>query len=749
MFSKSGLARRSSTRDWKRPKSGAASVRVLVQFPSHESIQKLKTQAALYGSDSTKTDHLPPGLRRRFFDGLDRARPVSRDDRLGNRLREDGFPTEQDAYIDVDLWHPGTMDDAQDIVRGLRDLCEAHGGRVFEEVRTSSLILARVRASGSLTELLLDLDLVAQVNLPPTLPIAYTSLFDEIAPLPEHSAPTGKEPLVGILDSGILPGHSLLRGWVVEGVDFDTGENTAVDRYGHGTQVAGLVVYGDVARCIEAGRWAPQVLVANAKVLRRHPTDERLAVFPDHHRPEALVERAIRHFHRTRDCRVFNLSVGNADDVYSGGRQFPWAEVLDRLARELDIVIVVSAGNDRSPLIPPDAVTREQFQSQVRDALLTNAAARICNPGTASIAVTVGSIARCELPRTADAFPGAPAGGPAPFSRVGPGYECKRTQRAVKPEFVAHGGNLAVRSFAGMEPTWIGGDLYLGEPTTRLEMDDGRPLTASIGTSLSAPQVSNAAARAMEAGAAALGTASANLARAILGVSADAPPCGRAWLCDPDGKENWDKLRLVGYGVVSAQRIETSLANDTCLIASDVVEEDHWHVYGLPVPSTFLAGSGARGISVSLAYDPPVRSGRKEYLSRTMWLEVLKGLASDEIETFRARHNGPGKPLSLPQCKVLQMRPTKTDLVWSTLQVRRKTWVRAPRLPILEGEREPRLHLLVGCQRRFPHGEELRQRYSIAVRFWHSSTQVNLYQELRARVRPRIVVETRARAVVK
>ena len=40
------------------------------------------------------------------------------------------------------------------------------------------------------------------------------------------------------------------------------------------------------------------------------------------------------------------------------------------------------------------------------------------------------------------------------------------------------------------------------------------------------------------------------------------------------------------------------------------------------------------------------------------------------------------------------------------------------------------------------------QRYSVAVRFWHSDTEVDLYQELRASVRTHTAVEIRARAVV-
>lgn len=723
--------------------SGDELTHILVQFPSQQEVARLRAEADQYRRNSNQTTDLPPGLRRTFFDGLENIRTVSREERIGARLSDEGFPDTELFYIDVDLWHPGTPNGAREVLNNLRQICAAHQGRVAEDLRTSSLVLARVQATRALADALLDLDIVAQVNLPPVLPAVYGSLFDEIQPLPDHAQPTGDEPVVAVLDSGVLPGHPLLRGWVVDERDFDTGENTAVDQHGHGTQVAGLAVYGDVARCIDAGMWNPEVMIANAKVLRRHPQDPRWTTFPDEHRPEALVERAIRHFHETRNCRVFNLSLGNRHDVYAGGRQYAWAEVLDQLARELNIVIIVSAGNNPTPPMPAGVATREDFQAGVRDALLTDPAARLCNPATSAIAVTVGSIARSASPRTRDSFAGAPEGAPAPFSRVGPGYECKSTQRAVKPEFVAFGGNFAVHAFAGGTPSWVDRDLQLGEPTTRLNTDGGRPLTAVSGTSFAAPHVSNAAAWAFDAVEDALGTLDANAARAILGVSSTTPPCGPDWLLDPEGKETWDRLRLVGYGMVDVDRVRASLANDACLIASDSVDEDHWHLYAVPVPANFANGSGRRGVSVALAFDPPVRASRREYLARTMWVEVLKGLTIDEVRNFRTRHTGQGSAPSLPQSKLLDMRPTKTDVQWSTLQVRRKEWSRFRGLPVAAGATEPVLHVLVGCQGRFAHGEGAGQRYGLAIRFWHGDAEVEIYQQLQARVR------TRARQVVR
>ena len=723
--------------------NGNEITKILVQFPSIEAIFRLKAEAEQYQKNSSEIAELPLGIRRKFFDGLEIIRPVCREERIGKRLLREGFPEEEPFCIDVDLWHPGIGENAYEVLNDLQRICNKQGGQVVEDLRTSSLVLARVKANRQLAETLLDLDLVAQVNLPPVLPVVYSSLFDDIDPLPDHTQPTGSEPVVVVIDSGVLSAHSLLRGWVIDEMDFDSGEGTAVDKQGHGTEVAGLAMYGNIAQCIESNHWAPDVLIASAKVLRGSPDNfpgPSRAVFPENHRPEALIERAIRHYHETRGCRVFNLSVGNSDDVYDGGRQFPWAEILDQLARELDIVIVVAAGNNPDPPIPDGGITRKVFQERVRDELLLDTEARLCNPATSALSVTVGAFARSASPRTKDSFAGAPEGAPAPFSRVGPGYESKETQRAIKPDFVAHGGNFAINRIGSEKPRWVINDLHLGEPTTKLITDGGRLLKAVNGTSCAAPQVSHAAAWALDAASRSLGaSASANTARAILGVSSEMLPCGREWLLDPEGKETWDKLRLAGYGMVNQERVRASLANDALLIASDSVQEDRWHVYQVAVPPAFFSGRGERGIAVSLAFDPPVRSSRREYLARTMWLEVMKGLELEEVIEWRSPYPGSrGDAPKFPPSKLLDLRPTRTDIQWSTLQVRRKMWAGKPILPQIEHAEDPLLHVVVGSQKRFPHGEDPNQRYSVAMRFWHSSPQIDLYQPLYQQLRERV-----------
>lgn len=718
--------------------------RVLVQFPTQQDVNAFRSEIGRYLRGDTSTSAMPPGERRGFFDTLEWFGGRTPADRTGPRLAREGFPDTERFALDVDLWHSGGQSIAT-IINEIRSLCTRHGGRYVDDLRTASLILARIEATRPLADALLELDLVAQVNLPPVLSPAYSRILTDVEALPDEQAPTGSEPRVGVLDSGVLAAHPLLRGWVLDEVDFGTGEGTVTDQHGHGTQVAGLVVYGDIHHCLASRTWSPRVLVASGKVLLRG-TDGR-PVFPPGHRPERVVENAIKHLHQHQGCRVFNLSLGNADDVYDGGRQFGWAELLDQLARELDVVIVVSAGNIDHPPLPSPAAGRDALQAAVRDARLSTSTARVCSPGTASLAVTVGALARSDAPHTKGAVAAAPLGAPAPFSRVGPGYEAKDSQRAIKPDFMAYGGNFGLRTFAGGDLRWMS-DYGLGEPTTGLPRDAGRYLTSVAGTSFAAPHVAHAAALAMEAATRSLGAdASANAVRALLGACSVGPECPREWLLDPDGKETWEKLRLVGYGALDVAQVERSLQHGTVLLAEDAVAEDNWHVYSVKVPPAFFAGRGRRGVVVSLAYDPPVRASRKDYLARTMWVEVLKGIWASEIAAFRGRHSGADKAPTLPTKNVLDMRPAKGDVVWSTLQVRRAEWSRAPRLPLLDGESEPSIHILIGCQQRFPHGEGPDQWYGLAMRFWHEDTTVKIHQQLQLqnRVRPRVSVRARVR----
>ena len=701
--------------------------RYVVQFSDRDALDRFEQEMAHYQNENPTTVALPYAARRDFFDALQHTRLVSSEERRGTRLTKEGMPDSETFYLDVDLWHPGDDQSSQFVRQQVRSLCQSLGGQWRDAVQTRSMILGKVHANRALCEQLLELDLIARVDLPSQLSDAYLGMFRDPSPPDPGRMPDDQDGLACVIDSGVIAGHPLLSNWVLDERDFDSGEGTSADLNGHGTSVAGLIVYGDIADCIENDEWVPRVRVCNAKVLRHDSVFGRV-VFPQENRIEETIEQAIRHFHEARGCRVFNMSIGDEDEVYDGGRQFPLAEKLDELARELDVVIVLAVGNRSDLPVPTGCATREELQRAVRDQLLQDEGQRLCNPATASLAVTVGAMARSDaVTQSLTVVPGSPVGAPSPFTRVGPGYSASNTASAVKPEIVAFGGNSGVDSLAGNDPRWSD-NVWLGEPTIRPERD-GRILTGQRGTSFAAPHVTHAAACIEQSLTQSLGRSpTANSIRAVLGTAVQPSEFQREWI------EDEDQLRQVcGYGAFNLPRALWSGNNDVCLLAEDELEEQHLHIYRIQVPEHFLEKRGRRGIIVALAYDPPVRASRRDYLARTMTFDLLHGLTEDEVESFRAHQ--PGSPPPLPSRNDLDPTPAKTKLERSTLQVRSKSWTRRPQLRANGDGGSPIVHVIVNCRQRFPTGEDPRQSYSLAVRLWHEDDSAELHAQIRTRVR--------------
>jgi hypothetical protein len=147
---------------------------------------------------------------------------------------------------------------------------------------------------------------------------------------------------------------------------------------------------------------------------------------------------AIRYLRETFGCRVFNVSLGDDRLPYQNGKVSPWASVLDTLARDLDIVIVVSAGNfEYDPGIggSPDGHVHEYPR------YLLSGPARIIEPATGAVVLTVGALAHSARlpPGSAVALrPIAQAMQPSPFTRAGPGLG-----GSIKPEVCDVGGSHA------------------------------------------------------------------------------------------------------------------------------------------------------------------------------------------------------------------------------------------------------------------------------------------------------------------
>ena len=702
------------------------------------SIDENKT-LVLFSSDTELTDFRRrlgeyqlgprPGRKgpahQQLFAGIDTIGEVRPQDRLGRLIRADGIETpdaivdDREYVIDIELWDLGTRGANRSKVEELRDFISERNGRVTDDYVGESLVLLRVRCVGRTVKDLLRIDHVATVDLPPQPTLLVEEMLDiAIEDLPAVIAPDDGAPGVAVLDSGLAAAHPLIGPAVGEATTVPRALGDASDGHGHGTMVAGLALYGDVGRCIQLRSFVPRLILYSARVLN----DELR--FDDEKLIATQMREAIEYFRQTYGCRVFNASLGDSRLPYQGGKVSAWASILDALARELDVVIVVSAGNfeyDPEPGGPADAHVQDYPQ------YLLGEPAAIIEPATAAIVLTVGALAHTDsVPMAMGqgvAFrPIAQTEQPSPFTRAGPGLG-----GAIKPELCEIGGNLG---FDGV----IGRTRKVRELSV-VSMNRTyvrRLFNTDVGTSFAAPLVAHGAARLYEA----FPGASANLVRALLASSASVPEAAERAL-RPVARDA--TLRLCGYGRPDLEFARASDEGRVVLYGESALALDNFHIYEVPIPEELINLRGTRRISVTLAYDPPVRHTRFDYLGVRMSFRLIRGRTVQEIaEAFRRRAVDEEAVDRLTSTKYdCPMEPPPTVREGGTLQKAILTMRRAPR-----PEYGDTYHVVVRCVKRWAGEEFSPQRYAVVVVIEHSA-DVDLYSRIQARVRQRARVRAR------
>lgn len=741
--------------------SDTGNTKLIIQFPDSASIDAFNYERQLFEEDSEKEAWLTYAQRRNLFNCIEAISNLTREDRIGPRLRKiinnsepmpDGF-----FIVDIDIWYNGDRMRITEIERILKQALGTVGSSLLGDLfEIPSLLLGRAKVNEFSLNALLDLDIIATIDLPlgSVSEEPYELYSYDFTPVINNNLDENA-PLATVLDSGVFTGNPLLNSVVVAEEDFDNTENTTSDLNGHGTGVAGIVVYGDFNRCLESNTFTPLVRICSGKIM--HDEDGR-PVFPLDKRPEQVIKEAIMYFHKEYGCRIFNLSAGNSDSIYNGGRQFAWAEMLDQLVRTLDIVIVVSAGNVSDPVIN-EFGSREELMEKSRDQLFTREHALI-DPATASLCITVGSISRFDEPEVVQNRSVRLSTGkrdyPSVFTRIGKGVN-----KAIKPEFVDYGGNYAVHQITRGSTRWIKTDRKLIEPTLNNNFDS--IFKGYCGTSFSAPHVTHIAARIERALQNQMGEKpSANLIRAMLANSAICTPEMIEWaeqskdseyLGDANPKQE-RRLRLIGYGRVSDSILYSSEKQVT-LFSEDSLDLRSFHLYKIPVPKEFLTVRASKRISISLAYNPITRLSRKEYLTNNLWFEVFKKIDSETLAQYKSKKetdNDEENDLSnFPNEYKTKFFPGYLELSKSTLQQR--VWAKGERggKDLLWDIDEPYIYVLVTGKERFKYpDQDVPQDYALVITYSYEGDQdINLYNRIKNQVRIRERQVTRSRAQIK
>jgi hypothetical protein len=156
---------------------------------------------------------------------------------------------------------------------------------------------------------------------------------------------------------------------------------------------------------------------------------------------------------------------------------------------------------------------------------------------------------------------------------------------------------------------------------------------------------------------------------------------------------------------------------------------DQFALFRVPLPKEFQFTKGKRHIRVSLAFDPPVRHTRLEYLGIRLNYHLLRGVTPDEIfEFFRHRTKDEAKFEELASTAKCGLVPSRDVRGTSTLQASKFTMKRNI------DQYGDDYYLAVFADRRWAGEEITHQRFAVAVELEHEA-EINIHQQLRVRVR--------------
>lgn len=569
-----------------------------------------------------------------YLDAIDELVPLEREDRIGRLLELNPVKPGELAALDLELWHTGDRKEMKASLEHIAETLEFFSDtvpmRMSDNYVGEYLCIARIKVTYEVLEFLLELETVKEIDRPPQPAFERTADYNlPLSSFPEVISPPEENCGILVIDSGVQSGHPLIAPVLGEADVFpDPGQQLikggAEDVNGHGTSVAGIAIYGDVENCIKKLSFDPTVWLFSARV-----TDENCQYYEDL-LLETQLDRAIEAFvDNYPNCKVINISLGDYEKYYIDGmKQFRLAAKIDEIAYQYqhkNIIFVISAGNSYH-----EELEYEQLRTEYPNYLL-NKNARIIDPATSAIALTVGSLSygRGSMTEPTDVRRQAIAklrGHPSPFTRTGFGVD-----GMIKPDVVDFGGDLALdlsyREGLDLPKVSQLGDNVAGVSVVTFSKNFQSSLFhICSGTSFAAPRVANIAAQLFTK----YPNASSNLIRALIVNSAVLPKeIPDEFSNGTESQKIKKQLQIYGYGQTDLERAMYSAENYVVLSEDNIdIPVGKFHIYEIPqLPEEFFDIEGTRTLSVTLAFDPPTRPTRGDsYLGLTMEFNLFKGI---------------------------------------------------------------------------------------------------------------------------
>ena len=471
--------------------------------------------------------------------------------------------------------------------------------------------------------------------------------------------PADDAPAVCLLDTGVSHSHPLLSASLELSDCHQCDPNWATgDHRGHGTEMAGIALFGDVGEAFTSG----------GTVTLRHRLESVMILPPAGENPPELygaitaIATSLAEIEAPDRRRIFSMAVTAGPDTVGGSatdnnaapsRPTSWSAAVDALAAGVSVdsqaghtvlldegglserrLFIISAGNVSLDHMGPEHLDRSDLEP-------------VEDPAQAWNALTVGAYTDLDRLDPDDHrwdgwAPVARAGELSPFSRTSVAFGRGWPH---KPDVVAEGGNVAT-SPAGMEFDTPDALQIL---TTRRVLPDGRLLTTSSGTSAATAEVAHIATSVL----AEYPGLSPEAVRALVMHSADwtEPMKAKFGVAGPR-QDRVALRRRYGMGVPDLTRATRSASDALTLIVQDTIHPFdgdgrmlEMHLHELPWPTQALhdLGSVEVRLRVTLSYfiepNPSRRGwrGRYRYASHGLRFDLRR--PTESTVEFRRRIN--------------------------------------------------------------------------------------------------------------
>ena len=557
---------------------------------------------------------------------------------------------------------------------------------------------------------------IAYVDRPPKINLEI-SLQKDLKEFKVDGEPSENAAGILVVDSGILAGHPLLENAVADEIASATTNGEIIhggnpsDDVGHGTQVAGIALYGDIEKCIVDGVFRPEIWIFSAKVMFKG--EDGCARYIENDLLEKQLFSAVKAIlEQYPNCKVINLSFGNSTKkMYRERRQYPLASLIDELCKNFGAIFVISAGNNEEDIDDPENYPRYLMDD-------SSDRAKIIDPASSALALTVGSLCKFKIPSSGEVVLY-----PSPITRVGPGYK-----GMIKPEFIEIGGDGFGREskIIALNPNWIG---------------EGRLFTLVSGTSFSAPRISHYAATLFNA----YPNYTSNLIKALLINSASIPkdrpiPLSEINIDDVSYKAI-NLLNIYGYGKPNIEKALKSESNRVILIRENKIKLKKFHIYPVYLPIEFIEERGEKKLSVTLVHDPPVNRNRTDYLGTVLEFHLYKDSTINEVISEYKQMEEEESLMKSEEEKVPSKLKGREILLYPGPDIRKKGVHQKGTITFKRRNIDitKPLILLVYCLDRWIRDDNYIQDYAVLISIEHSQ-RIDIYNQLRIRNQERIEI---------